>query len=53
MLELQISDRACGDSNKGVFFLFVVKHFSLGWYYQPRLKRVGASASVPPFSLGS
>jgi hypothetical protein len=22
--------------------------FSLGWYYQPRLKGVGASAGVPP-----
>jgi hypothetical protein len=28
--------------------------FSLGWYYQPRLKGVGAGAGVPPpFSPGS
>jgi hypothetical protein len=24
--------------------------FSLGWYYQTRLKEVGAGAGVPPFS---
>jgi hypothetical protein len=27
--------------------------FSLGWYYQPRLKGVSAGAGIPPFSLGS
>jgi hypothetical protein len=27
--------------------------FSHGWYYQPRLKGVGADAGMPPFSLGS
>jgi hypothetical protein len=27
--------------------------FSHGWYYQPRLKGVGAGAGMPPFSLGS
>jgi hypothetical protein len=27
--------------------------FSLGWYYQPRPKGVGAGAGVPPFSPGS
>jgi hypothetical protein len=27
--------------------------FSLGWYYQPRLKGVGAGAGVLPFSFGS
>jgi hypothetical protein len=30
-----------------------MRPFSLGWYYQPRLKGVGAGAGVPPFSLGS
>jgi hypothetical protein len=45
MLELQSSGRACGDSSSGVFFLFAVKPFSLGWYYQLGLK--------DPCSLGS
>jgi hypothetical protein len=27
--------------------------FSLGWYYQPRLKGVGAGAGVPPPPLVS
>jgi hypothetical protein len=30
-----------------------MRSFCLGWYYQPRLKGVGAGAGVPPFSLGS
>jgi hypothetical protein len=35
---------------QGCIFLFAAKPFSLGWYYQPRLKGVGAGAGVPPFS---
>jgi hypothetical protein len=41
-----------GNGCQGVFF----NTFSLGWYYQPRLKRVGACTGMPPplpFSLGS
>jgi hypothetical protein len=34
------------------FFLFFWKTFSLGWYYQPRLKGCAHGLACPPFSPG-